>query len=100
MRLALDRQPIGQSPWLQLVLHVLDALLAGDRLLHAFARAGICPRALTAHWQITAMPHTAITLDVLQPTNVLLNRTPQLALGQNLFVEIAVDLGDIVVRQL
>src|SRR6187549_2020562 len=41
------------------VPHVLDALLAGNRFLAAFACAGVGPRPLTANGEILAVPSAA-----------------------------------------
>src|SRR5690349_16300501 len=82
-----------------LVLHVLDALLTSNSLLDALPGPRVRPCPLAANRQVPAMPHPAITLDVLQSANVLLNGTAQLTLRQDFLVEIAVDLRDIIVGQ-
>ena len=60
-----------------LAAHLLDALLAGDGLAWAFAGAGVGARALTADRQAALVAHTAITIDLAQTSDVLLDLTTQ-----------------------
>src|SRR5690606_36811025 len=50
---------------------ILDALLARDRLLGAFARAGVRPRPLAADRQTEPVADAAVGRDVPQAINVL-----------------------------
>src|SRR5690554_5898971 len=69
----------------------LHALLPGDRLLLALARAGVASCPLTTHGQAATMPFTPVTANLAQSLNVLLNLTTQHAFHHVTAVE---DLGD------
>src|SRR5262249_5797076 len=62
---------------LVLAPHLLDTLLAGDRLARAFARAGVGARALAADRQTAAVAQAAVAADVAQPGDVLLHLAAQ-----------------------
>src|SRR4051812_9051180 len=60
--------------------HLLDALLARDRLPRPLPGPGVRLRPLAADRQAFAVPYPSVAVDVPQPADVLLHRPPQLPL--------------------
>src|ERR1700685_2260965 len=83
-----------------LVTHLLDALLAGNCLLHALARPRVGSSALAAHRQTPAMPQAAVAVNLAQPRNILLHAAAELAFDDDFLVEIRVDPRDLILGQL
>ena len=81
------------------MLQVFHALLSGDRLLAPFASPciGLCP--LSANRQPLAVTHSAITLNLAKPANVLLNLAPKRTLNGVILVEMVRNPADFVFRQ-
>src|SRR6185369_8018614 len=79
---------------------LFHALLPGDGLTRAFARAGIRAGALAANRQAAAMPQAAITANVFQPSDILLKLSPQLAFDHIFAIEDAGQTCDLFVGQI
>src|SRR5262245_1723931 len=83
-----------------LTTHFLDALLAGNRLARALAGAGVGARALAADRQTAAVAQTAVTANVAQPGDVLLNLSAQRTFDRVFAVEQSGDAREFLVAQL
>src|SRR5687767_3239175 len=81
------------------VPQVLDALFAGDGLADALAGTGVRLRALAADGQALAVTQAAVAADVAKPRDVLLDAAAEGTLDHEVLVEVAVDLGDLVLGQ-
>jgi len=79
--------------------HVLDALLAGNRLLAALAGAGVRSRPLSADGQILPVAGAPVALNAAEPADVLSDIATQLTFHLVLVVEHGVDPLNVVVRQ-
>src|SRR5262249_54874146 len=81
-------------PSAQCVLLGLDALLAGDGLLLALARAGVGTGALPAGGQAAPVTLAPVGADVLEALDVLLHGAPEGALDDVVAVDDLVDAGE------
>src|SRR5262245_56706975 len=76
-----------------------EDLLVGNRLARTLAAACIAACALPAHGQPAAVPQTPIAVDLLEPVDVLHGHAPQGTLDHEVLLEIARDVGDLVVLE-
>ena len=79
-----------------LVLHILNTLLPGNRLLAAFAGSSVRLCALSADRKPTSMTDASITLDLSKSTNVLLNLASQRPFDRVVLIQVIGDSTDLV----
>ncbi len=75
-------------------------LLAGNCLALAFARAGVCPGALTTDGQTPSMAQTAITSDIHQPFDIHLDFAAQGAFHFVLGSDDTADFCDLIIVEI
>src|SRR5580693_1560788 len=90
----LNRIPHGLSA------HLLDALLAGDRLARALAGPRVGPGPLAADRQALAMSHPAIAADLAQTRDILLDLPAELPFHGEFIVQERGQLGQVVLAHL
>src|SRR5690348_13745840 len=91
--------PDGVEPPGRASAHVLDALLAGDRLARPLAGPGVGPGPLAADRQALAVPQAPVAADVAEPGDVLLHLPAELTLDHVLVVQQVRQPGQLVLVQ-
>src|SRR4051794_30580206 len=95
-----ENYPGDLTPLRSTSTHLLDALLAGDRLAGALPGPGVGPGPLAVDREPLAVPEAPIAADVAEPGDVLLDLAAKLPFDHVLVVEQRGQLGQFVLGQL